>query len=87
VKAAQREPYLAKVRASEEAYRRGETKGWMLLCAYCKFFRSIPPAYDESYGDAECDHQLAVVAEVNFERAWEGADCWAFRPGHDPDAS
>jgi hypothetical protein len=77
--AAQREPYLAAVAQSKRDHDVGERKGWMILCQFCRHFSSTPRTYYDD-GDAECLHPLPSVSERQFELAWEGADCWAFRP-------
>jgi hypothetical protein len=90
VNAEQRAPYLADIRASRECYRRGETNGYQVLCGMCRYFQFWPPAYGESYGDVSCEHPLATSANqgppnygigpIPQEAAWEGGDCWGFRP-------
>ena len=77
--APQRRPYLRAVEQSQKDCRAGTRKGWLPLCEMCRYFRSMPATYYDD-GDAECLHPLQTVSELQFDRAFNGGDCFAFRP-------
>jgi hypothetical protein len=68
------------LRPVQDSWHEDGTGPYKILCGSCRFFRVWPAGFEEPYPDVECDHPLEVVRERNFEGAWEGMDCWAFRP-------
>lgn len=77
--ATQRAPYLAAVEQSRKDCEAGKRAGWTVLCGMCRYFSSTPRTYYDD-GDAECLHPLPSVSERQFDRAFDGGDCFAFRP-------
>jgi hypothetical protein len=73
-----RAPYLDAVEKSINEYQAGNSTGHSILCGYCRYFHVTPATiYDPA--EAECEHPLDAVVD-HSDRAWEGGDCWGFRP-------
>jgi hypothetical protein len=52
------------------------------LCHFCKYAER--DGYSCCEAELECNHPLAVINgedNDNPDNAYEGADCWGFRPG------
>lgn len=79
--ATQREPYYAPVRESLEVYAAGRAICYQVLCQQCRFFKFYPAGHEDP-AEVECVHPLAdnTRGQSFWERAFEGGDCWAFRP-------
>lgn len=75
-----RQPYLDQIEAEHTAYLLGEQTGHQVLCTWCRYFHYSPPSYEETYGEAECLHPIDRVHDYESERAFDGGDCWGFRP-------
>lgn len=82
-----RAPYLAIVEKSVEEYTAGKQTGHAILCGFCRYFE-VWADPEGGYPDVECVHPLTRASQrppyprspIPDEYAWEGGDCWGFRP-------